>query len=136
MTWAVALMNHGDLATGSGLGTLAIYFPLFHVLTGGLLFGAVFMATEPVTSPITRRGRIIFAVYLAIITFMIRVLANAPEGVLYAILFMNIVTPYIDNKLMGQRKGTTRNEYIFYAVTAVLIIAVTVYAGLTLGGVN
>ncbi|MDF2698561.1 MAG: putative NADH:ubiquinone oxidoreductase, subunit RnfD [Haloplasmataceae bacterium] len=132
MSWAVALMT--GLSTGDGLGTLAIYFPLFQVLSGGLLFGAVFMATEPVTSPITNRGRAVFAVYAAIITFAIRMLGNAPEGVMYAILLMNMFSPLIDNAFMGQRKGTSVKEIVFWIVTVALIVIITIYAGFRLGG--
>lgn len=132
MTWVVALMT--GLDTGSGLGTLGLYFPLLHVLTGGLLFGAVFMATEPVTSPITRRGKIVFAIYIAVITFAIRLLGNYPEGVLFSILFMNMFTPLIDNAFSGQNKGISIKEWIFWFITALVVVGVTIYAGISLGG--
>jgi Na+-translocating ferredoxin:NAD+ oxidoreductase subunit D len=132
MTWAIALMN--GLDTGSGLGTLALYYPLTHVFTGGLLFGAVFMATEPVTTPVTRRGRAIFATYVAIITVLIRVLGKLPEGVLFSILFMNMFTPIIDNALSGQYKGIRIKEIIFWIVTLAIIVGVTIYMGIQLGG--
>ncbi len=69
---------------------------LFHILTGGLMFGAVFMATDYVTSPITRSGRIIFAFGCGLITVLIRLFGSYPEGVSFAILFMNILSPYIE----------------------------------------
>lgn len=141
MTWGVALLNQDALGwTGFGealsLNTLGLYYPLFYVLTGGLLFGAVFMATEPVTQPLTKRGRVIFATYLAIITFAIRTLGNLPEGVLFSILFMNSFTPIIDNAFMGQRKGTSVKEIIFWVVTAGLIIGLVFMASARLGGIN
>ncbi|MGE5560628.1 MAG: RnfABCDGE type electron transport complex subunit D [Chloroflexota bacterium] len=70
--------------------------PLLHVLSGGLILGAFFMATDYVTSPVTPRGRIIFGIGCGIITVMIRLWGGYPEGVCYSILIMNIVTPLID----------------------------------------
>ena len=69
---------------------------IVQLLGGGLLLGAIFMATDPVTSPLTSRGRIIFAVGCGIITIIIRRFGGLPEGVTYSILFMNAVTPLID----------------------------------------
>ena len=67
------------------------------VLSGGLLIGAIFMATDYVTSPATPWGKIIFGLGAGLITFMIRELGIYPEGVSFAILFMNIITPYISS---------------------------------------
>lgn len=70
--------------------------PLFHVLTGGLMLGAFFMATDYVTSPITSRGMIIFGFGCGFITILIRLFGAYPEGVSFAIMLMNLVTPLID----------------------------------------
>lgn len=70
--------------------------PLFHLFSGGLMLGAVFMATDPVTSPITQRGCIIFGIGIGLLVMTIRLYGGLPEGVMYAILFMNAVTPLID----------------------------------------
>ncbi|HEY55820.1 MAG TPA: RnfABCDGE type electron transport complex subunit D [Dehalococcoidia bacterium] len=70
--------------------------PLFHILAGGLMLGAFFMATDYVTSPLTNRGKIIFSVALGLLTMIIRRFAGMPEGVCYSILFMNAITPLID----------------------------------------
>jgi len=69
--------------------------PLQHILTGGLLLGAFFMATDYSTTPPTRMGKLIFGIGCGLITVLIRVFGNYPEGVSFAILFMNILTPYI-----------------------------------------
>ena len=66
-------------------------------LVGGLLIGAIFMATDYVTSPDTPWGKIIFGLGAGLITFLIRYFGVYPEGVSFAILFMNIITPYIDS---------------------------------------
>ena len=73
--------------------------PLYMILSGGLLFGAVYMATDYVTSPINWKGHIIFGVGCGLITFVIRHFGHMPEGVSYAILLMNLLVPYI-NKIM------------------------------------
>jgi electron transport complex protein RnfD len=70
--------------------------PLFHVLSGGLLLGAFFMATDYVTAPVTIAGRFIFGLGCGIITVLIRLYGGFPEGVNYSILFMNMLTPVID----------------------------------------
>jgi len=69
---------------------------LFHILTGGLVLGAFFMATDYVTSPLTRKGQIIFGIGCGLITSVIRLWGGYPEGASYAILMMNAATPFID----------------------------------------
>ncbi|MBR1392540.1 MAG: RnfABCDGE type electron transport complex subunit D [Ruminococcus sp.] len=70
--------------------------PIYQMLSGGLMLGAIFMATDYVTTPITSKGRVVFGIGCGVITCVIRFWCNAPEGVSYSILLMNIVTPYID----------------------------------------
>ncbi len=70
--------------------------PLFSVFSGGLLIGAFYMATDPVTSPLTPRGTWIFAIGVGLLVVLIRVFGGFPEGVMYAILLMNAATPLID----------------------------------------
>lgn len=77
------------------------------VLSGGVLFGAVFMATDYVTSPITPWGQVIYAVFIGLIITLIRQFGSYPEGVTYGILLMNIATPLIDRlprKIYGVKK--------------------------------
>ncbi len=70
--------------------------PLYMVLSGGLLFGAVFMATDYVTSPINWKGKLIFGIGCGLITFVIRHFGYLPEGVSYSILLMNLLVPFIN----------------------------------------
>ncbi|HHT9109406.1 MAG TPA: RnfABCDGE type electron transport complex subunit D, partial [Candidatus Wunengus sp. YC64] len=70
--------------------------PFYHIFAGGLFLGAFFMATDMVTSPLTKRGLIIFAVGAGILTALIRFYSGYPEGVCYSILLMNTATPLID----------------------------------------
>lgn len=82
--------------------------PIFQVLSGGLLIGAIFMATDYVTTPITKDGKLIFGIGCGLITFALRKWGSYPEGVSFAILLMNIATPYIDKitktKPLGAKK--------------------------------
>ena len=79
---------------------------LFHILSGGLILGAFFMATDYVTSPLTRKGQIIFAVGCGLLTAIIRLWGGYPEGVSYAILMMNGATPIIDRFTKSRIYGT------------------------------
>lgn len=78
---------------------------LFHVLSGGLMMGAFFMATDYVTSPITNKGKIIFGVGCGVVTVVVRLLGGLPEGVCYSILLMNALTPLIDKYTMVKPFG-------------------------------
>jgi len=81
---------------------------LLHLLTGGLILGAFFMATDYVTSPLTYKGQIVFGAGCGLITAIIRIWGGYPEGVSYAILIMNAATPIIDrftkNRIYGTKK--------------------------------
>jgi len=79
--------------------------PLFHVLTGGVMLGAIFMATDMVTSPMTPKGMIIFGVCIGILTMIIRVFGAYPEGVSFAILIMNAFVPLINRYCKPYRFG-------------------------------
>ncbi len=75
---------------------------LFHLLSGGVILGMFFMITDPVTTPVTKRGRIIFGLAVGFLVIIIRKWAGLPEGVMYSILFMNAFVPII-NKLTKSR---------------------------------
>lgn len=78
---------------------------LFSILSGGLILGAFFMATDYVTSPLTKKGQLIFGIGCGIITFVIRRLGGYPEGVSYSILMMNAVVPIIDRYVRPRMYG-------------------------------
>jgi electron transport complex protein RnfD len=73
-----------------------LWYPLYHLLAGGLILGAFFMATDWVTSPLTKKGKLIFGLGCGLLTVVIRLQGGYPEGVCYSILLMNMVTPLID----------------------------------------
>ena len=79
--------------------------PLFNILAGGLVIGAIFMATDPVTTPITFKGRWIFGIGCGVITMIIRIWGGLPEGVMYSILLMNALTPLINRVAKQKRFG-------------------------------
>lgn len=78
---------------------------LFSILSGGLILGAFYMATDYVTTPLTKKGQLIFGIGCGILTFLIRKFAGYPEGVSYSILMMNAVTPLIDRWVKPRRYG-------------------------------
>ncbi|MCK4544005.1 RnfABCDGE type electron transport complex subunit D [candidate division WOR-3 bacterium] len=82
--------------------------PIFHILAGGLMIGAFFMATDPVTSPITKKGRWIFGVCAGLLTVLIRQWGGYPEGVSYSILIMNMFVPLIEKYTLPKPFGRVR----------------------------
>ena len=85
-----------------GIYLLVRKVPLYQILSGGLMLGAFFMATDYATSPSTKWGKIIFGIGCGLVTILIRFWGSLPEGVSYSILLMNILTPYI-SKLTRQK---------------------------------
>ena len=81
---------------------------LFHILSGGLMLGAFFMATDYATSPYTKTGRAIMGIGCAVLLFVIRTYGSYPEGCSFAILFMNVLTPFIDKWTMPKSFGTEK----------------------------
>lgn len=88
-----------------GEGAALWQFPLFHVLAGGAMLGAIFMATDYSTSPMTVRGGVIFAVGIGLITMCIRLWGAYPEGMSFAILIMNSTVPLINKYVKPKRFG-------------------------------
>lgn len=82
--------------------------PVFHIFAGGFLFGAMFMATDWVTSPITNKGMWIYGLCISLVLYVIRTFGGLPEGMMYSILFMNAFVPIINRythpKIFGERK--------------------------------
>ncbi len=80
------------------------------ILSGGLFLGAIFMATDYVTSPMTIKGHVVYAFMLGILTIIIRRFGNLPEGVSYSILIMNVVTPLIDRCTKNKKYGGAKKN--------------------------
>ncbi len=82
--------------------------PLFHILSGGLMLGAVYMITDMVTSPVTVKGRVIYGIGAGILVVLIRLFGGFPEGVMYSILLMNMTRPWIDRLTIRRRFGEVK----------------------------
>lgn len=106
ITWHVPVCFIGTVFV---MSLLLGQSPVYQIMSGGLMLGAIFMATDYVTSPQTSWGRVIFGVGAGLITVLIRFYGSYPEGVSFAILLMNILTPYINratrHKAMGGIKA-------------------------------
>ena len=96
------------LATVAVLSLVAGKDPIYQLLSGGLMLGAFFMATDYVTSPTTRKGKIVFGIGLGVITCAIRFLGTMNEGVSFAILLMNLVVPYIEVNTRQDKLGIAK----------------------------
>lgn len=107
ITWHIPVVMVGTFM----LAVLAFgQDPITAVLSGGILFGAVFMATDYVTSPMTRLGQVIYAAGAGLIVALIRAFGSYPEGVTYAILLMNVVTPLIDRAVRPRIYGEVKTH--------------------------
>lgn len=112
ITWHIPVAIIATVAIFAGSMNLAnpeVYAgPLFHILSGGLLLGAIFMATDYVTSPMSNSGMLLYGVMIGIITMLIRLFGAYPEGMSFAILFMNGIVPiinrYMPPHLFGKAK--------------------------------
>lgn len=85
-----------------------VNYTLYQLMSGGLFLGAVFMATDYSTTPLTQKGKLLFGIGCGIFTFLIRQFASLPEGVSYSILLMNILTPYIDKITLPKPLGAIK----------------------------
>lgn len=110
----VPLIFIGTVAVGTwifgGSGGLFTGDPLYQILSGGLMLGACFMATDYTTSPTTPKGQIVFALGCGIITVLIRIWGGYPEGVSYSILLMNVATPLIERLTAPKRYGFVKEK--------------------------
>lgn len=105
ITWHIPVSY---ILTVAVLTAIAGQNPVFHILAGGLVLGAFFMATDYVTSPITPKGKIIFGIGCGIITSLIRLKGSYPEGVAYSIIFMNMFVPLIDKYTLPKKFGAVK----------------------------
>lgn len=133
LDWKVPVVYIGSvfifttiIALSNGVG---MWYPMYHVLAGGLVFGAVFMATDPVTNPTTISGRMIYAIGLAILTVVIRLQSSLPGGVVFAILIMNMVSPLIDKLTDGWSIYSVKKYTVSIIVTFVAGLILTFVAG-------
>ena len=114
ITWHIPVSVIGTVA----LFTLLVWLidptvcvnPLYHLLGGGLMLGAIFMATDYVTSPMSSTGKIVYGIGIGLLTVIIRLWGSYPEGMSFAILLMNAVTPLINKKFKPTRFGEIKTK--------------------------
>ena len=112
ISWHIPVAILGTMAifascVGLGKGSALVWeLPLFHILAGGALLGAIYMATDYSTSPMTHKGMIIYGVGIGLLTMIIRLWGAYPEGMSFAIFIMNAATPLINKYCRPKRFGT------------------------------
>ena len=104
---------------------MGLWYPMFCILSGSVLFGAVFMVTDPVTSPITKHGQILGGIILGILTIAVRYLTNYPEGVLISILIFNILTIFI-NKLSIKFENSKLYKILSFSTLIIIAAVLTI----------
>lgn len=113
-----------------------LWYPALHLLTGGVLFGAFFMLTDPVTSPTDPAARVFWAMCAGIITVLIRLKGNLPEGCLYSILIMNCFTPMIEGALDGVQLQQKKKAIIMIVCAAFVACGICFYVSTTVQKVD
>lgn len=108
-----------------GMNNLGIWYPLFQIFSGGLMFGAVFMATDPVTSPVTPIGQILYGLFLGILTVTFRFLTPFPEGVLTSILTMNMLVVILD-RIGAVSRFNFKKTIIPFVIAWILILGLSI----------
>ncbi|MBO5661860.1 MAG: RnfABCDGE type electron transport complex subunit D [Tidjanibacter sp.] len=112
ISWHIPMCVLGSMALFSTIAWVCnpaeFMSPMFHLLSGGAVLGAVYMATDYVTSPMTKKGMVIYGVGIGVITMLIRLWGPYPEGMSFAILIMNSVVPLIDKYVRPKRFGAPK----------------------------
>ena len=122
------MMIFAGICIHSILPSVGVFkFTLFELLSGGVIFGGVFMFTDPVTSPITKPSRIMFGMIGAVLTVLIRLFGALPEGVAISLLIANMFAPVLDFPKWSSTKYTYKNvlamALIFVVPTIIMIIS-------------
>lgn len=117
-------LNQSDVSLGWNVFDLFMY----EMLSGGLLFGAVFMITDPVTSPTTKFGRVAFGTMAGIITALVRYCGAYPEGVAFSILIANMFAPAMDYLMRGKKNTYTWKQLLGLGVTMVVLCLIVGFA--------
>jgi H+/Na+-translocating ferredoxin:NAD+ oxidoreductase subunit D len=103
LTLMAALFYDGGSSASGGS-------PLFHLLSGATMFGAFFIVTDPVTSAVSTRGRLIYGALIGVLVYIIRVRGNYPDAVAFAVLIMNFAAPFVDHYTQPRTYGHKRGE--------------------------
>ncbi len=113
ITWEIPVTFFATVAVFAGIFHIidpqSYASPMFHLLTGGVFLGALYMATDMVTSPLTFKGKLIFGFGCGFFTMLIRLFGSYPEGVSFAILLMNAMVPLLDKYFPDKKFGMVKN---------------------------
>ena len=107
--WHIPVVFIGTVFVCSLIASGDVEYALYQILGGGLFLGAIFMATDYVTCPITTKGKVVFALGCGLITYIIRYFCAYPEGVSFSILIMNLLVPYIERFTGNKPLGGSKN---------------------------
>ena len=114
ITWHIPVSVIGSAVLLAGIFWLVnpeLYInPVYHLLSGGLMLGAIYMATDMVSSPMTPKGQIIFGIGIGVLTILIRLFGAYPEGISFAILIMNAMVPLLNRYIKPKRFGEVKKE--------------------------
>jgi electron transport complex protein RnfD len=116
ITWHIPVSIIATAAIFSGIFWMVnpeLYIhPVYHILSGGLMLGAIFMATDMVSSPMTPKGQIIYGIGIGVITILIRLFGAYPEGISFAILIMNALVPLLNRYIKPKRFGEVKKQLV------------------------
>ena len=136
--WYIPLTYLGTIFIGTFIlalfKELGISYPLAMIANGGVAFAGFFMLTDPVTNPNTRQGKIVASIIAAFITMLIRYCAILPEGALYSILIVNILTPAIEKFFEGKNDLNEKRDLVVILVLFILVVTSIVLMGSGLKG--
>ena len=132
-TFSILMLIAGASVHALDASVNPFIFTLYSLLSGGVLFGAVFMLTDPVTSPINSPSRVMYGVIAAVFTVFIRLFAALPEGVAFSILIVNMLAPFLDHYEWSSSKFTVKK----IVITSLLVIipALLTFVIIRFGGV-
>ncbi len=137
ISWRIPVIYIGTVAVFVFIfGGFDVNYVLCQVCGGGLIFGAFFMATDYVTSPITPMGQIVFGVVLGLLTGIFRLWGASPEGVSYAIILSNLFVPMIERVTLQKHLERRQRRHERNFKDAAILFVITLVAGLCLGAVH
>jgi electron transport complex protein RnfD len=105
---------------------------MYQILAGGMLFAGVFMITDPVTSPVSKFGRVVYGATAGVITVFIRIMGAYPEGAAFSILIVNMLAPCIDYFMRGKKNTYTWKQCL--GLACALVIAGCIISASVMGG--
>ena len=108
ISWHTTAVYVGTVFVLSWILSGNLAYAIYYVFAGSLLMGAIFMATDYVTTPINKLGKVVFGLGCGLITVLVRFYGGYPEGVSFAILFMNVLTPYIEKWTKARPLGAKK----------------------------